>query len=428
MLGMNGDVSGSGVFGSQGISITSATETFTCPGGAVNTVGASITKGCYVQLASSHATFNISANITGTGTYFALVMIAEEIQGLGTFDAGSATNVTGSSMTTPTANANEYIWSYCSDYSFGLTPGSGLSQNTMSSGNYNGQNAMGLTSYQMAGAAGNYTTGCTSSGASLTALMIVALAFQQSSPPTVPSVATLQACHFNTFIGGGSDGGGCTLANVQSGNKVIVAIITKGITLYSMLDGSIATEALTIPSGTFNTTTYNGTTYGGAVGYVDLASNHSSFNASMQFLVCHGCTAPGYYAIEVTGLNSGADTGSAAWCAATTCNYTTLTSNEFTAMLTGNNVQAQASPGVTTLPYQMFPGNGFLPLLFSYMSTPPVLSEPGQYMGATKITVSSGANTGSFSQSVSNAPIITMLSFGVVSAPVTLSKRKSYIL
>jgi len=237
------------------------------------------------------------------------------------------------------------------------------------------------------------------------------MAFQQSSPPSVPTVAILQACEQNTFIGGASGSGGCHLSNVQAGNKVIITQITLGVP-GSGTYSSASTETQTYVAGTWGTVTYGGNAYQSIISYSDLASSHSTFNSDTTYASCPGCTAISYYAIEVTGLTTGADTGSAAWCSAITCNYTTLSSNEFTIMTAGNSLNTAATPGVTAIPTQMTPGNSFLPMAFSYGSTNPQVV--GQNMDATKITVSSGSNTGSYSQSGSTSPIMSLLSFGVI--------------
>ena len=400
MLGLNGNTS------PASFTITTATESFTCPGGSKTTSGNLVTQGCYVQLASSHATFNIGVT-TNSGSGGAYVMIAEEVAGLGAFDSGSASAVTGSSMTTTTANANEYIWSFCGDFSFGLQTGSGFSQNTESDGQTSGaRNARALSQYQIAGAAGNYTTACTSTGGSLTALQIVALAFQQSSPPAVPAVAILQVCQQTTFTGGAGGIGGCRLNNVQSGNKVVITQIVFGIPSFGTLT-SVSTETQTYVAGTFNMVTYGGNAYGSVISYVDLASSHSIFETDTSYTSCPGCSAVSYYAMEVTGLLSGSDTGSACWASATSCNYTTATPNEFTVMTAGDT---DGAGGGIVLPNQMTPGNSFLPAAFSYGAND--FGVVGQNLLANKTTVSSGSNTASYSQTGSTSPIMSVLAFG----------------
>jgi hypothetical protein len=404
----------------SGFTIVSSTESFTCPGGAQTLSGGYTTEACSVKLASSHATFNITVNCNNAGSNgFAFVMIAEEVAGLGTFDSGSASAVSGSSsMTTTTANPNEYLWSFCADFSFGLAPGSGFSQNTESDNQIaGGRNSRGLTQYQITTSSGNYTTGCTSSGGTLTVQQIVALAFQQSSPPNVPAVVILQACQMNTSSGGASGGGGCRLSNVQAGNKIIVMQVTSGV-LASATYSSIATETLTYVTGTWNTVVYGGVTYSAIIAYVDVASPHSTFDTDTSYVSCPGCTALGYLAMEVKGLKTAADTGSAAFCSAITCNYTTAINNEFTVMIAANTLPNTCCPTPPT-PNQMTPGNGFSPWIFAYGSSN---TNDGQYLGATKTTVSSGSNTGSYSQSGSTSPVMSLLSFGIPSGSRVKSK------
>jgi hypothetical protein len=102
---------------------------------------------------------------------------------------------------------------------------------------------------------------------------------------------------------------------------------------------------------------------------------------------------------EVTGLVSGIDSGSATSCAATSCNYTTATANEFTVFVAGDSPTSVA----------MAPGNSFLEIGYDQRTSGS--TDMGAGLVAAKNTTSSGSNTASFSVTGSSAPMMSVLAF-----------------
>lgn len=397
------------------ITFTTATESFTCPAASTRedifpTNNDVKTQLCYVITASSHASFEVKVTVSGTGPIIHS-MIVEEWVGPTTFDSGSASAAAASTVSVTTANTNEVVIGHCSDVLTTVTTGSGFSQVTKANGSIEaGPNWRGFKEYQVFSGTGAHTTNCPSTGSSGLP-QIVAFAFQQSAP-AVPVPTIIQSCGFTLNTFGTTGNATCSLSNVVSGNKVIVAATMRGPTTFSPTISSGCDETCTFLSGTFQHTSYSGNDYSTVIGYVDLASSHAAFTAGIGFSGCPGCVAVEMFAIEVSGLLSGVDSGSASACAAITCNYTTVSPNEFTVSIAGD------SP--TTV---MTPGNSFLQ--YGYMQK----SSGGEVIFggllSSKTTVSSGSNTASYTVTGSTAPLLAVLAFGEVPSG---SRVKSKIL
>jgi len=407
----------SGVPGTTTLSFAGSTETPTCPANSkadqIRSGSDDMTQLCYIVLASSHSTLIIKATVSGGSNPFFTSMAAREYQGLGSFDSGSAANANATlSLNVTTANASEIIYTYCSDSSVDLSSGSAnvLGEQMTTAKGVGGGDWRGFAGYRIAGAASTYAMSCTTT-TSLPAQEIVGFAFQQSSPPAVPSpVNIVQECSFSNSVGG-STNGSCSLSNTTAGNTIVISATMRGALTTADFSPQ-GTETPTCVAGTFGTHSYSGQTYSTTICYVVAASSHTAFLAGI--LAGPGPFVEELLVYEVSGLTS-VDTGSAAFCAATTCNYTTLNSGEWTAFIAGDTFNT-AGPTFQ-------PGNSFLPV--GWIKNDSSLDVGHALVGA-KITSSSGSNTASYTLTGSATPVMATLSFGTSLSSV--AKKKSYIM
>lgn len=386
---------------STGASYTS-TETLTCPANATNSHSFSepgYTQICYVVTASSHASFTVSVTSTGTN-HGPMALILKEFQGFGSVDSGSASNVAGTSLTVTTANANEYLEVFCRGYSADIAPDTtdGFSQGdgyqAVSSVS---QDYKAMSENKITGAAGSYTGACTYTTSGLE--QVVALAFQQSSPPLVPSVQIVQSCTFGGFTSSGME---CKLHNTTAGNK-IVALVTAFN--YINLSNGTSTESFTCPSGAYLSTVYT-QTYLAGLCYVDTASSHAAFQSNISGTTAGGGSeALSGTVFEISGLATGIDSGSEATSASTSVTYTTALNSEFT-FFVALDTSSSFMVGGNSFVQGSGTNNAFIPLCCGNLG-----------FSFYKTTTSSGSNTASYSLTGSSSAIIVTASFQEILVP-----------
>jgi len=217
------------------------------------------------------------------------------------------------------------------------------------------------------------------------------------SPPT-PAVDIPQRC---TMSGGSDHVLACDLGPISAGDKIVFGGIQRGPTLITTLAPG-ATETPTCPAGTFLVHNYSAQDYDTLICYVDVASSHSVFTASISYSGCPGCRGEEFYAMRVTGASSGSDTAGAAACAATSCAFTTLASGEFAV-----GISADIRGGNPPIPGNSFNQSGYS------ISTLDAPQAQGLWM--SKI-VTGTSDTISFSQSDTTSPMTAVLPFGVPAA------------
>jgi hypothetical protein len=374
-----------------------ATETFTCPAGAQNVGSLStIIWSCFVVLASSHTSFTI--HVVGTSNLYST--FAAEVQGLGSEDSGARAAANAVTVSSTTAATNEWVYTYCNDFSLSLRPTSPNLQILSSYGNTlaGSDGLKSLSEQQIRAASGAFTTACTqTTDGSSAQPQISVLAFAQSSPPAPPMVQIVQQC----MEMGSDQASTCELNNTTSGNKIIVTFI-------SLSNGTAATasctESCTCPTNSQVIHTYTNQFVHGTC-YADTSSGHALFTVSLgggatdQFMIT---------AMEISGLQTGIDAGSEAAAAATTTSYTTAANNEWTTCSGDDKGATMTDPQV--------PGNSFLTAGTNTMdNTGGVNIQTDRLTSFAKTTTSSGANTCSYTQASTSTPFISTASFGVAS-------------
>jgi hypothetical protein len=284
-----------------------------------------------------------------------------------------------------------------------------------------GQNSAGSniwteTAQTVAAASGSQSVGCTGTTAFFGGISVVA--FAENSPPPLPAINIVQWCAASDA----DSSTGCRLNNTANGNKILmVGAMQTGspatITGNCLANGSATT--CTCPSSAQVQASYSlpqGTTViTSAACYSDLASGYTTFDAQQQ---CTGCAQHSIVAMEVNGLSTGADSGSAAAALATTVNYTTAQANEYT--LCGATDYG-ASPANA-----MVPGNSFLPSGATFFPNNTRGAGQNSTIAVGKVTVSSGSNTCSYTQTGSTNPQI--VTFSILPIPVTPANNHGVIL
>ena len=384
---------------------SSGGETVTCPLLALGLYapGSTRVRICYIVLGSSHATLTITVTATG-GTTQATGLIASEIQGLGAVDSSSASGANASSVSTTTAGANEIVFAACHGFSNDIAPGSGFVQVGFANPNsITNQDERVISISQVVAAASTITSACTVTNG-LADTVIAALAFSISGAPAPPAIGLVQFAQYNAItVATGSPQ--LSLHNTSSGNKILIGTVRTSNTAPFNI-AAACTETCTCPLGAQNNTAVYGEDVTVGVCYADTTSNHSAFTVTINGGT--GAGTPYIWLEEVSGLNSGEDSGAEAAATAATVNYTTATANEWTFCIGGDNV---ANP--------MSAGSSFVAMGQSEATITPV--QQGLIM--SKTTVSSGSNTCSYSITGSTQPVIATMSFGL---PATGSNTPSH--
>jgi len=366
-----------------------STETFTCPAGSFNnsTISGHVyhLKKCYVVLASNHASFTIQLTAVGSPAA-SYTLNAREYQGLSTVDGSSGANAGNTlSLVVTTANSGEWIDTFCSDFSHSVSAGASMIQMQQTQSNpLDVSQWRGWSGYRIGAGAGNYTVACTTDTTS-NFQQIVGLAFQVGSPPAPPAVLQAQECA-GTTANSGSAEQECTLANVVAGNAVVVGYLRR-----TASTTPVCTELCSCPAGAAANQIYGGQTYYVQTCYVFLASSHALFSVRLNNAVAWLLAV-----YEVSGIVS-FDSGSGCAASATSCTYSTVTTNEWTFMFAADT---HANP--------MVPGNSFEPR--GYLEN--VTGALDQAVIGAKTTVSSGTNTASYTETGSTTPMISAISFG----------------
>ena len=390
------------------VTITS-TESFTCPAGAKANDTYLATEACYVVLASSHAQFNIdlSGPVTNPGIVY---MIAEEVQGLGAFDSGSAAAAspypsTVTTVNTTTAATNEWVHAGCVGFAGtpnGVAPGSPFHSIVEGAGG-GGTNWMSMTEQYIQPSATTFAASCSYTGGT-TRTAISVLAFAQSSPPPVPAINIVQWC-ISTDTDTAEQ---CVLSNVTSGNKVVFMEMGQAsgtINGNCSRNGTVNSSYCTCPASSqvwSAYTTPNTNNIGIQVCYGDLPASYTTFNPQST------ADTRTIIAMEVSGLNSGIDAGSEAAALAQTVNYTTAIANEWT-FCAADDIPTSAAAAM--LPQNSFNNSG----TGVYSNNTRGVGYTNSF-GAYKKTVSSGSNTCSYTYSNNLHPQIATASFGFTAA------------
>ena len=385
--------------------VPTATESLTCPAGAVQVVSIYRIYTCYVATASGHSAFNISVAASGGTGQGIFMLTAEEIQGLGAIDssASSGSATTPGSITT-SAN-NEWVHMGCWINGTALQAGSPFTQINEAQ-NSAGTNIWNVTAQTVVGTAGAQSVPCTNTSSFFGGITMVA--FAESSPVT-PTVHIVQQCTASDA----DPSTACNLYNVSNGNKILyVGSLQYGVppvvgTTCTTNGGGVtcqcpsssqATGTYALPQGSTNITT--------AACYYDLTSNYTTFTVGQT---CSSCTSHSFVAMEVAGLATGVDAPSEAAAAATTVNYTTAQANEWTLCGTADFGASPANAMVI--------GNSFLPAGATFYPNNSRGAGQLSQITALKKTVSSGSNTCSYTQTGSTNPQI--VTFSILPLPST---------
>jgi hypothetical protein len=395
--------------------VPTATETLTCPAGAVITNSIYRIYTCYVATASSHSAFDISVTASGGTGQGIFHLIAEEVQGLGAIDASASGGSSTSPASITTAANNEWVHQACWMTAKGAAVAAPFTQVVMASAYLTSVTVDAITGREVAAASGAQSVGCTPTSVSFFGGISV-LAFAQSSPPVLPSQNVVQWC----MSSNADTASGCILNNVTSGNKVLFLNSVQGPGASTVANGCLANgssttcvcpssaqvqASYTLPQGATNIIT--------AACYADLASSFTTFQ---PLGTCASCFLHALIAEEINGVNTGVDAPSEASATATTVNYTTAANNEFTMCAA---VDYGASPANAQVPGNSFNSSGS----GAYDNNTRGAGQTTDIL-AQKKTASSGANTCSYTQTGSTNPQIVTMSFTL---PLAASQIGAFI-
>jgi hypothetical protein len=375
-----------------------ATETATCPAGA--SVGNSYgfppsqfrVSLCYVDPASTHTTFTVTVNgLTGSGARTEELLVTEMYGYASGHSVANGVN-NSNSFTFTTTGSNQYIEAVGADYNQHSNAGSGFSQRSYMGTSAGATKSRIIEEYQSAPTAGTYTTSFVTTGAFPTT-RIVAISFDLAGTNPPPSVLIKQTCMAGN--GGGGDLN-CDLSGLSSGNKLIFA--GSSDTNSGIVAGCTG-ETCICPGSSNITHTYGGGTLTTGLCYADLASNHSTYSTGMS--VGSPFATALISVMEISGLNSGIDSGSETTAAAQSVSYTTGSANEYTIF-----------SGVDVTGTIIAPASGFVQA--AQPSNPTRWT--WQNLVGVKNTISAGSNTASFT-SANTKPLIATFSFGIPAPP-----------
>ena len=400
-----------GVGGGNTNTVSSATETLTCPAAARGGVGGTsqVTVKCYVVLASNHSSFVVTMTSSGGGFPQANFISAREYVGLGAFDtACGATLATSCSLTT--ATDGEWLDVLGSDLSNDLIPQTGFTQQqygTVGSGAFS-QLLRSANWYKITGTAGSQTAQYTTTN-SFPAESIAAMAFQVSSPPALPSVIVVQSCTF-AFPDSTRSSIACPLHNYTA-NDVVVWPWATHIETFPI--GTPSGPNATCPGNASAFNLYNppNVNYGTGICYgfdtVDTAVTiwgpQTHFGSGQSLIEME--------TFELSGVGTTVDAGSEAGAVALTVNYTTIQNNEYTVTSCFDNA---ANPLISTAP-AIQSGN--------------VNDEDSGHLQTqqtvtTQVTALAGSgHTTACSETSSSVPLIATLSFGIIDIPASRRKQ-----
>lgn len=393
------------------ITVTTATEALTCLANAKASAtffaGAvqRVSQICYVQTASSHSTFTVTITLSGGAFQQIDNLFVHEVNGYSGVDTASAANAATLSTTVTTAGTNEQIEAMCSDYSNDITTGTSmLPQESASNAQLNNQGYRAMTEKRIAATATGYTVACTSTN-SQPATLLSAVAFNVGSP-SVPTIQIVQVCYYsyNGAVGTAT----CPLHNTTSGNKIIMGIVGyANATITGTISGT-CTETCTFPAGTL-AVLLNTHSYGIVTGYSDTTTSHALFQITTLQIGSQTPNTFSNFMMEVSGLNTGADAGSAAAANATSVSYTTAANQEYTFT---HAIDSQGSV--------MSPGGSFVQMGIELVPGPDTNQQAIQEI---LTTAASGSHTASYT-GPNSTPLISTLSFG---QPSLLNPRHSQV-
>lgn len=383
-----------------------ATETPTCPAGALGSGGWFIQK-CYVVLASSHADFVVT-NTSGGAFSRVFGISAREYPGLGAFDTscGSGTQ----SCTLTTANSGEWLDVGGVSLANDIAPHAGFNpqQYGMMAGDTSGQAVRTANWYQVTGGAGSQTAQYDSTNANAGFTATSALAFQISSPPPLPSVVIVQTCTY-AYPDTTRSSFACPIHNYTANHMVAWGWSS---TIQTLPVGCIGTNcSCPINSTIFHV--YSGTSWGSGVcaGFDPSNQSVSSWGIALNF--GSGQSIQEAQVLEISGTVTSIDAGSEAATNALSVNYSTAGSNEYTVTACLDNSTNPLSPGGAAIQ-----GGNTTDVDTSLFQT--------QLEVTTQVTAASGSHTTSCSMTGSTIPMIATLSFGISASP-SVPRKKGWI-
>lgn len=378
------------------LTIDTQTETFTCPAGSQVTSAGETAQKCFVVLASGHSDFQLTYHTSGGVGPQLVGGTLIEVAGLGAEDTGArGATASATSLSTTTANANEWVDVSCSAYANNISPASGFTTTMwVTAQNVSSNENRIWSGYHIVAGAGTSTSTCTFT--SNVDKHVLVLAFQQSSPPAAPAVRILQPCIYTA--GANTTGADCRLYDTISGSKVIlgyIAVANSGLTSLTCT----ATETCTCHES--SDAVYGGQSYKIGICWVDNTTTHSTFTITISYGGPASFQNASLFGMEVSGLATGEDASSFSSAAATSLTYTTASSSEWTVMFAADDFNSSNA---------IVAGDSFIQV---NTNTRDAYTHVNYQTMNYKTTASSGSGKpASYTQTGSASPMLAVLSFG----------------